>query len=58
MRRGRGSGLGIGEIGFEIDAGSCGSYRQIVEVGSDGFLKRMAGNDWEGLEGRSNKFMT
>ena len=32
MRRGRGSGLGIGEVGVEDGAGSCGSYMQIVGV--------------------------
>ena len=38
MRRGRGSGLGIGEVAGENGAGSCGSYRQIVR----GLMKRGA----------------
>lgn len=42
MRRGKGSGLGIGEVGVENGAGSCGSYRQVVGVGFDGPQKRKA----------------
>jgi len=48
MRRERESGLGIGEVGVEMGARSCGSYRQIVGVGSDGFLKRMAVSEMVG----------
>lgn len=41
-RKGRGSGLGIGEIGAGKGAGYCGSYRQIAGVGSGGLAERMA----------------
>ena len=40
MRKGKRSGLGIGEVAGENGAGSCGSYRQIVGVRFEGLLKR------------------
>ena len=51
MRRGRGSGLVIGEIGVEMSAGTYGNYWQTVEVAFDGFSKRttvpeMVGKLW------------
>ena len=58
MRKGRGSGLGIGEVGGEDGAGGCGSYRQKFGVGFNELLKRTAQIEWwEGVEGLNIKLM-